>query len=103
MKAESRQKRIKILRRILLSIMIIIAVLFFALHYDSKKYTMQNEQDYINRICRMTHNRAIAVGIMDGDEDLYLAYCDIKGQSVDEHTKFELGSTTKAFTGLGIL
>lgn len=92
-----------ILRRILLIIMIITAVIFFVLHYDSKEYALQNEQEYINKISRMTHNRAVAVGIMDGDENIYLEYCDIAGKSVDEHTLFELGSTTKAFTGLGIL
>ncbi|SFC55383.1 serine hydrolase domain-containing protein [Butyrivibrio sp. YAB3001] len=92
-----------ILRRILLIIMVIIAVIFFVLHYDSKEYALQNEQEYINRICKMTHNRAVAVGIMDGDENIYLEYCDIDGEKVDEHTLFELGSTTKAFTGLGIL
>ena len=92
-----------ILRRILLIIMIITAVIFFVLHYDSKEYSLQNEQEYINKISRMTHNRAVAVGIMDGDENIYLEYCDIAGKSVDEHTLFELGSTTKAFTGLGIL
>ena len=92
-----------ILRRILLIIMIITAVIFFVWHYDSKEYALQNEQEYINKISRMTHNRAVAVGIMDGDENIYLEYCDIAGKSVDEHTLFELGSTTKAFTGLGIL
>ncbi|RKM59152.1 class A beta-lactamase-related serine hydrolase [Butyrivibrio sp. CB08] len=92
-----------IFRRILLIIMIITAAVFFALHYDSKEYSLQNEQEYINRICRMTHNRAVAVGIIDGDEDIFLEYCDIDGKTVNEHTLFELGSTTKAFTGLGIL
>ena len=92
-----------ILRRILLIIMIITAVIFFVLHYDSKEYALQNEQEYINKISRMTHNSAVAVGIMDGDENIYLEYCDIAGKNVDEHTLFELGSTTKAFTGLGIL
>ena len=92
-----------ILRRIILIIMTIITVSFLVLHYDSKEYTLQNEQDYINRICSMTHNRAVAVGIIDGDDDIFLEYCDIDGKSVDEHTLFELGSTTKAFTGLGIL
>lgn len=92
-----------ILRRIILIIMIIISAAFVVMHYDSKEYNVQNEQEYLNRICRMTHNRAVAVGIIDGDKDLYLDYCDINGQSVDEHTLFELGSTTKAFTGLGIL
>lgn len=92
-----------ILRRILLTIMIITTAIFWVLHYDSKEYTLQNEQEYINRICRMTHNRAVAVGIIDGNEDIFLEYCDIYGKNVDEHTLFELGSTTKAFTGLGIL
>ncbi|WP_026498880.1 serine hydrolase domain-containing protein [Butyrivibrio sp. WCD2001] len=97
-------KRIKIiLRRILLIIMLATTAIFFILHYDSKEYTQQNEQEYINRICSMTHNRAVAVGIIDGDEDVFLEHCDIDGKTVDEHTLFELGSTTKAFTGLGIL
>ncbi|MBR1851794.1 MAG: serine hydrolase [Lachnospiraceae bacterium] len=51
----------------------------------------------------MTDNRAVAVGIMDGNEDVYLEYTDVNDYRVDEHTLFELGSTTKAFTGLGIL
>ncbi len=92
-----------ILRRIVLGIILILAVGFFALHYDPKDYSVENEQEYLNRICSMTHNRAVAVGIMDGNEDSYLEYCDIDGNSVDEHTHFELGSTTKAFTGLGVL
>ena len=83
--------------------MIIISVIFFAMHYDSKVYTVQNEQDYLNKICKMTHNRAVTVGIINGDKDTYLEACDIDGESVDKHTLFELGSTTKAFTGLGIL
>ncbi len=52
----------------------------------------------MNRICSMTHNRVVAVGIIDGNEDIFLEYCDIDGKTVDEHTLFELGSTTKAFT-----
>lgn len=93
----------KIIRRIILAVTIIIAAGFLISHYDSKEYTVQNEQEYLNKICRMTHNKAVAVGITDGDEDIFLEYCSKDGESVDEHTLFELGSTTKAFTGLGIL
>ena len=92
-----------IFRKILPGIILVISVIFLVMHYDPKEYTVENEQEYLNRICSMTHNGAVAVGIMDGNEDLYLEYCDISGKSVDEHTPFELGSTTKAFTGLGIL
>ena len=81
--------------------MIAATVIFFVLHFDSKEYTLKNEQEYVNRICRMTHNRAVAVGIIDGDDDIFLEYCDIDRKTVDEHTLFELGPTTKAFTGLG--
>ena len=93
----------KIICRSLLVIMVVITGLFFLRHYDSGKYNAGDEQEFINRICQMTGNRNVAVGIMDGNKDVFLNYCGIKGQSVDEHTLFELGSTTKAFTGLGIL
>ena len=97
------KKSIVIIRRIILLVAVIIAVCFFVFHYDSKEYTVQNEQEFINKICSMTHNNAVAVGITDGDEDIFLEYCGVDGKTVDEHTLFELGSTTKAFTGLGIL
>ena len=66
------KQRIKIIRRIVLGIILILTVVFFVLHYDPKEYSVQNEQEYVNRICRMTHNRAVAVGIMDGNENTYL-------------------------------
>lgn len=98
-----KQNKTKLSRIILLIVMIIICGIFFLSHYDSKKYTTKNQQEYINKVCKMTDNRAVAVGIMDGNEDVYLEYTDVNGYRVDEHTLFELGSTTKAFTGLGIL
>lgn len=93
----------KIIRRIFLALMLIITAGFFISHYDSKEYTKESEQDYINKICKMTKNQAVAVGIIDGDKDIFLEYSATRGQTVDKHTLFELGSTTKAFTGLGIL
>ena len=93
----------KFFRISLLILMLIITAGFFISHYDSKEYTKENEQDYINRICKMTKNQAVAVGIIDGDKDIFLEHSAARGQTVDKHTMFELGSTTKAFTGLGIL
>lgn len=97
------RKIVKISRRILLVIMLVISVAFLVFHYDSKEYTVENQQEYLNRICKMTHNKAVTVGIIAEDENVYLEYCDIDGENVDKHTLFELGSTTKAFTGLGVL
>lgn len=83
--------------------MLIITAVFFISHYDSKEYTKESEQAYINKICKMTKNQAVAVGIIDGDKDIFLEHSADHGQNADKHTLFELGSTTKAFTGLGIL
>jgi CubicO group peptidase (beta-lactamase class C family) len=93
----------KVLRRSLLSLMLIITAGFFISHYDTKEYTVENEQDYINKVCKMTKNQAVAVSIIDGDKDIFLEHNVVRAQNVDKHTMFELGSTTKAFTGLGIL
>ncbi len=93
----------KILRRSILALILIITAGFAIFHYDSKEYNKENEQDYINKVCKMTKNQAVAVGIIDGDKDIFLEHSAARGQTVDKHTMFELGSTTKAFTGLGIL
>ncbi len=43
-------KQIKIVvRRILLAMIIILVAGFLVLHYDSKEYTVQNEQEYLVR------------------------------------------------------
>ncbi|MCR4949009.1 MAG: beta-lactamase family protein [Treponema sp.] len=93
----------KKIRRSLLAVILIISAGFFISHYDSKEYTKENEQDYINKVCKITKNQAVAVGLIDGDKDIFLEYSAAHGQTVDKHSMFELGSTTKAFTGLGIL
>ena len=98
-----KKKPVRIIRRIVAAEILLITALFFALHYDAREYTAGSEQEFLDRICEMTGNEAVAVGIMDGDEDIYLQHCGITGEQVDEHTLFELGSTTKAFTGLGIM
>lgn len=49
------KKRI-IVRRILLSVIFLMIIMFVVIHYDSKEYSVNNEQAYMNRICEMKNN-----------------------------------------------
>ena len=78
-------------------------VVFIVSHYDSKEYSVKNEQEYINRICEMTGIPAMSVAIMDKDIEMYLNYSSDDNVLINEKSLYELASTTKAFTALGIL
>ena len=78
-------------------------VVFIVSHYDSKEYSVKNEQEYINRICEMTGIPAMSVAIMDKDIEMYLNYSSDDKVLINEKSLYELASTTKAFTALGIL
>lgn len=78
-------------------------VVFIVSHYDSKEYSVKNEQEYINRICEMTGIPAMSVAIMDKDTEMYLNYSSDDNVLINEISLYELASTTKAFTALGIL
>ena len=78
-------------------------VVFIVSHYDSKEYSVKNEQEYINRICEMTGIPAMSVAIMDKDTEMYLNYSSDDKVLINEKSLYELASTTKAFTALAIL
>lgn len=78
-------------------------VVFIVSHYDSKEYSVKNEQEYINRICEMTGIPAMSVAIMDKDIEMYLNYSSDDKVLINEKSLYELASTTKAFTALAIL
>jgi len=96
------KKRI-IVRRILLGVIFLMVVVFVISHYDSKEYSVDNEQEYINRICEMTGIPGMSVAIMDNDTEIYLNYSSNNDVPINEKSLYELASTTKAFTALGIL
>lgn len=96
-------KRVIIVRRILLCVIFLLFVAFIVSHYDSKEYSVKNEQEYINRICEMTGIPAMSVAIMDKDMEIYLNYSSDDNVLINEKSLYELASTTKAFTALGIL
>lgn len=96
-------KKMIIARRILLCAIFLLFVVFIVSHYDSKEYTVKNEQEYLNKICEMTGIPAMSVGIMDKDMEIYLNYSSDDNVIINEKSLYELASTTKAFTALGIL
>lgn len=96
------KKRI-IIRRILLSVIFFMIIMFIVSHYDPKEYSANNEQAYMNRICEMTSIPSMSVAIIDKDLELFLNYSRDDNVVIDEKSLYELASTTKAFTALGIL
>lgn len=96
-------KKRMIARRILLGIIFLMAAVFVVSHYDAKEYSVHDEQEYLNRICEMTGVPAMSVAIMDDGSETYLNYSSDPDVPISEKSFYELASTTKAFTALGIL
>lgn len=92
-----------ITRRVLLGIIMISLVVFLVSHYDSQEYSVENEQEYIVKLCEMSDVPGMSVAIMDEDAESYLDYSKNEDVIINNKTLFELASTTKAFTALGIL
>lgn len=90
-------------RRVLLSIVFLLVVMFVATHYDAKEYSVDHEQAYIDRICEMTDIPSMSVGVIDNDAEIFLNYGRDDDVVINEKSLYELASTTKAFTALGIL
>lgn len=90
------------IRRIILCCIVGLIIVFFVKHYDTKEYTVDNEQEFINRVCKMSDVPALSVAVWDDENEVFLNYTD-GDETIDENTLYELASTTKAFTGLAIL
>lgn len=75
-------------------------------HYDGKEYDINNLQNYVDEMCKIGKIPGISIAIID-DEDSYYINKGYVGKDqkikVTNNTKYELASTTKAFTALGIL
>ncbi len=89
-------------RRILLCCIVVILMAFFYKHYDAIEYSVDNEQEYIERVCNIAGVPALSVAVWDNENEVFLNYCN-SDNKVDENSLYELASTSKAFTGLAIL
>lgn len=92
-----------VIRRIIV-VFIIISLIFFGVsHYDSKQYSIENEEDYVTKICKMGDVQGTSIAISNGGKEYFINYSAKEERVINEQSLFELGSTTKAFTALGIL
>ena len=89
----------KIIRRTILICTIILMIVYALMHCDKSVYTKENVEEYVSKMCEINGVPGLSAAIIDGKDEYYINH----GQSIDENSRFELGSTTKAFTALGIL
>ena len=93
----------KIFRKIVLAIILAITIIFFATHYDNKEYTRNNLEAYVQKMCRLYGVPGLSAAIIDGENEYFINYGNDNGKAIDENSRFELGSTTKAFTALAVM
>lgn len=88
----------QLIRRIVFCLIIVVLAFFVVKHYDATEYTAGDEQAFISKVCTMSGIPELSIAIWDGDEEEFL-----NNAGADEHSLYELASTTKAFTGLAVL
>lgn len=98
----TRYRILKKARRILLCCIFVILTAFFYRHYDTNEYSVDNEQEYIDRVCEIAGVPALSVAVWDNENEVFLNYYNGENK-VDENSLYELASTSKAFTGLAML
>ena len=89
----------KIIRRIILACIFILLIVYILAHYDNGEYTRDNIDEYVRKMCEIYNVPGVSAAVIDGENEYYFNF----GENIDENSRFELASTTKAFTALGIL
>ncbi|RDU23219.1 serine hydrolase domain-containing protein [Anaerosacchariphilus polymeriproducens] len=91
------------------TIIVIICLYFMGYvikHYDGKEYGFNQINDYVTKMCKVADTPGMSVAVLNDEQEYYInagyENKDTKTKATSE-TKYELGSTTKAFTALGIL
>ena len=93
----------KIIRRIILAFTFVLSIIFLLTHYGKNEYTRENLEAYVHEMCGLYNVPGLSAAIIDGKNEYFINYGTDNGKAVDETSRFELGSTTKAFTGLALM
>jgi len=67
---------------------------------------MEHVNDYAEKMCEISNTSGISIAVLDNGNESYInvGYANKKRkEEVSSNTRHKLGSTTKAFTDLGIL
>lgn len=89
----------KIIRRSILILILVITVVYLFSNYSNKEYSRDNLEEYVTKMCEIYDVPGLSAAVTDGEEEFFINY----GIKIDEYSRFELASTTKAFTALGVL
>lgn len=79
---------------------------YFISHYDGQEYPVERAEDYVRRVCEMGNVPGMSVAVLDQGQEYYInvGYADKEEKNdMTSEIRCELGSTTKAFTALGVL
>lgn len=96
----------KIVRITVIGIICIFCIGYLFSCYDGKKYNIDNVEDYVRKVCEMGNVPGMSIVVLDNGQEYYLntGYVDKnKKEPMTNEVRCELGSTTKAFTALGVL
>ena len=96
----------KIARITIIGIICVIIINYLVSHYDGKEYSIENVEDYVRKVCEIGSVPGMSIVVLDDGQEYYInvGYAD-KNEKVEmtSEIRCELGSTTKAFTALGVL
>lgn len=96
----------KIAKMITVVFIAIFLIVYLLVHYDGHKYNIENAEAFVRKICELENVPGMSIVVLDNEQEYYInvGYAD-RNRKVDmtSEIRCELGSTTKAFTALGVL